>query len=70
VKWLVGLLLVGCASPPEEDDLWYCEEQGQFLVCVPERSIDVLTGTRIADSVHPSASGTRAPWRDGRTRGT
>ena len=50
MKWLVGLLLVGCASPPEEDDLWHCQEHGAYLYCVPERSIDVLTGTRIADN--------------------
>jgi hypothetical protein len=42
-------LLAGCASPPEEEgDLWHCQEQGQFLICVPENSIDALIGTRTA----------------------
>jgi len=56
VKWLVGLLLVGCASPPEEDDLWHCQEQGQFLVCVPQRSIDAHSGTRTAGNA-PTGAG-------------
>jgi hypothetical protein len=53
---LILLLLAGCASHPEEDDLWYCQEQGQFLVCVPERSIDALFGTRIA-GIAPTVEG-------------
>ena len=53
---LTLLLLAGCATPPEEDDLWYCQEQGQFLVCVPERSIDGLIGTRNA-GIAPTDAG-------------
>ena len=53
---LILLLLAGCASPLEEDGLWRCEVQGQFLVCVPERSIDVLTGTRNA-GISPTGAG-------------
>jgi hypothetical protein len=55
LAWLI--LLASCASPPEEEeegDLWHCQEQGQFLYCVPERSIDALSGTRTAGSVPPS----------------
>jgi hypothetical protein len=42
----IVLLLTGCASPP--DELWYCQQQGAYLYCVPERSIDALSGTRNA----------------------
>ena len=55
LAWLI--LLTGCASPPEEDgDLWHCQEQGQFLYCVPERSIDALSGTRNA-GISPTGAG-------------
>jgi hypothetical protein len=54
---LILLLLAGCATPlEEEDDLWYCQEQGQFLVCVPQRSIDVHSGTRTA-GIAPTVEG-------------
>ena len=56
LAWLI--LLASCASLPEEDDLWHCQEQGQFLYCVPERSIDALSGTRTAGSVHLDAAET------------
>jgi hypothetical protein len=55
LAWLI--LLTGCASPPEEDgDLWHCQVQGQFLVCVPERSIDAHSGTRTA-GISPKVGG-------------
>ena len=55
LAWLI--LLASCASPPEEeDDLWHCQEQGQFLYCVPERSIDAHSGTRNA-GISPTVGG-------------
>jgi hypothetical protein len=53
---LILLLLAGCASPPEEDDLWYCQQHGAYLYCVPERSIDDLIGTRNA-GIAPTVEG-------------
>ena len=52
-------LLTGCASPPEEDDLWHCQQQGAYLYCVPERSIDAHSGTRTAGSAHQGAGETQ-----------
>lgn len=52
---LFGLLITGCASPVD-DDLWYCQEQGAYLYCVPERSIDALSGTRNA-GIAPTGAG-------------
>lgn len=50
-------LLAGCASPPEEEegDLWHCQEHGAYLYCVPERSIDALSGTRNAGNAPTNA---------------
>jgi len=54
---LILLLMAGCATPPEEEgELWHCQEQGAYLYCVPERSIDGLIGTRIA-GISPTVEG-------------
>lgn len=40
MKWLIALLLGGCAAvaDDEPDELWECRVLGQFLICVPERA--------------------------------
>jgi len=55
LAWLIPL--ASCASPPEEEgDLWHCQQQGAYLYCIPERSIDALSGTRNAGNA-PTGAG-------------
>ena len=40
MKWLIPLLLTGCAAVADDgpDELYDCHQLGQYLICVPERA--------------------------------
>ena len=40
MKWLIALLLSGCAAVADDEpgELYECHQLAQFLICVPERA--------------------------------
>lgn len=38
MRWLITLLLTGCAAVGEPGELWECHVVAQFLICAPERA--------------------------------
>jgi hypothetical protein len=43
MKWLIPLLLAGCAAVALEEpgELYKCHQLGQYLICAPERATAV-----------------------------
>ena len=41
MKWLIPLLLAGCAAAVLEEpgELYECHQLAQYLICVPERAM-------------------------------
>jgi len=39
VKWLIPLLLTGCAAVADDDEIYECHQVAQYLICAPERAV-------------------------------
>ena len=38
MRWLIPILLTGCAAAVIDDEIYECHQLGQYLICVPERA--------------------------------